>query len=704
MKGLHHGRSKLKVEFDVHVQQLTGVEALEGRAVFVCWKRGSRKKSGMTRRALVQGGVARFNEHIIFSGTLFTDTRGAADAKVLQLYVREASARAGEASRLLFKRAVDVARLAQVPDAASSTAPASLLLDPAGGSSASASPAGTRAVLVAAFVLRPTSFDERLLRPVAAGASPPAGPVTVIGGRTYALGEHVSEPDSSAADTVTSDDWDDDYDGGDFGADAASSCAGGAHSRSSSSVGAGASPAGAAAAELAAARREIESLQADNRQLRLTLAELQRTVRELRQQHQGGNNGGSSSTNSGSAGSASGSEGGGGGGDRGSSAGSAGEADVARAGPTLTGLARNLSMRIVPRRPARAVTGAMLTDTFRDAYDRLAFVDQTLYRAPLKLRGTVPVTAPLLCAELERWRTFQDADEEQVRALSRTLAAICEACAGSRERTAYWVATLCALLTITRRDAAAAIAAGGGGGGAGTGTAATTTTTTGTTTTAAAPNDQAARVENTRGVFDACLTNLLFVEYKSIVATMMDAVEPFLVATFFVGPSGGCGSSSTTVVSVVMARTLAALRKYCVPHGFTQQVYAQLCYQLAGTLVNHLLRQARYCTPENGMRLVLQTRPLVQWLARNDMPQAADQFTVLHDVSRLLSTNKAFLAEPNVLSTICPTMSFTLARLIASSCPDTFVPSSSLTVSSLSRIFVCLFLSFHAVHLMLLNA
>ena len=209
---------------------------------------------------------------------------------------------------------------------------------------------------------------------------------------------------------------------------------------------------------------------------------------------------------------------------------------------------------------------------------------------------------------------------------------------------------------------------------------------------APAPSEHAARVENTRGVFDACLTNLLFVEYKSIVATMMDAVEPFLVSTFLVGPSGSTGtgaSTSTTVVSVVMARTLAALRKYCVPHGFTQQVYAQLCYQLAGTLVNHLLRQTRYCTAENGMRLVLQTTPLVQWLARNSMPQAADQFTILHDVSRLLSTNKAFLAEPNVLPAICPTMSFTLARLIASSCPDTFVPlpfSLSLHRTQLCRV------------------
>lgn len=670
MKGLHRGRSKLKVEFDVHVQQLSCVEALESRAVFVCWKRGSRKKSGLTRRALVQGGVARFDEHILFAGTLFTDSRGAADAKMLQLYVREASARAGEASRLLYKRAVDLARLAQPVDAHAPPAPTSLLLDPAGG----APPGAARAVLTAAFVLRPTSFNERLLRPVAAG-EPLAGPIKVIGGRQYALGEHVSDTDESAADTVTSDDWDDDFGDGDDGSPAGGSAAGtsGTRSRSGSSA-AGAGAGGGAAEALAAARREIESLQADNRQLQLTVAELQRTVRELRQQQQqqqgAGAGTGAAAEGSGSASSSSACEGGSAGSADGSEDGRNGPAGGggalaapgvgvgAGAGPTLTGLARNLSMRIVPRRPARAVTGAMLTDTFRDAYDRLAFVDQTLYRAPLKLANNVPVTAPLLCAELERWHTFQDADEDQVRALNRTLTAICEACAGNRERTAYWVATLCALLATTRRASASAAGAAAA------------------SSSSSSSSEHAARVENTRGVFDACLTNLLFVEYKSIVATMMDAVEPFLVATFLVGPSGSTGSTSTTVVSVVMARTLAALRKYHVPHGFTQQVYAQLCYQLAGTLVNHLLHQTRYCTAENGMRLVLQTKPLVQWLARNNMPQAADQFTILHDVSRLLSTNKAFLAEPNVLPAICPAMSFTLARLIASACPDTFAVSS----------------------------
>ena len=65
-----------------------------GSTVFIAWRRGSNKKSGLTRRSLVTaagtGSEAVFAEHVVFSGTTFRDAgNGALDEKLVSLSLRE---------------------------------------------------------------------------------------------------------------------------------------------------------------------------------------------------------------------------------------------------------------------------------------------------------------------------------------------------------------------------------------------------------------------------------------------------------------------------------------------------------------------------------------------------------------------------------------------------------------------------------------
>jgi len=647
MKSFHHGKSKLKVEFDIHIQEVTGLTLLENSALFVCWKRGSRKKSGMTRRSVVKSGVAHFDEHVVFSGTLFQNSKGQADAKTLMLYIREASAHAGENSKLLFKRAVDVAGLAQPVESQTPLQPATLRMD-----SASSTTKGIKPCIVAVFGYRPTSFNDHVLHRVKTG-EPLMGPIKVIDGKQYALGEHIDDPEESAADTVTSDDWDEEPldDDAPVLKDGSSDLA----------------------AELLAAKREIERLQADNREYLITITELQKNVRELRHRATSDASGippmcppdisvtnltttsttttttpsttdvpvltrGREPSVSGSSPAEAG---------VGGDARSVGSGDTARSGPTLTGVARNASA-FFNRKNSNAA--GMLSDTVRDAYDKLVFIDQTLYRGPIKLNNGVPVAATALLDELDRWKTFQNGDEDQVRNINKILTSICENCTGNIDRTAYWVSTLCSLLSLLRKKKFEMEAG--------------------------ATPEKITRMENTRGVFDACLTNLLFVQYKSIVTVMLNSIQPYLGNTFFTSPAQRgqpypMSNDGANVVVYTVKQNIDALEKYNVPKGYSSQILQQLSYQISALLVNHLLRHADCCTAENGMHIVLQIKPVTELLKRRGMSEAVEQFDILRDVSRLLSTNKSFIADPGVLSTLCPKLSFTLARLIASSCSDT---------------------------------
>lgn len=66
-------KEKIKIEFTITVKKITNlstVKVMDGATVFLEWKRGSRKNAGTTKRALVNGNEAQWNESFTCSSTL----------------------------------------------------------------------------------------------------------------------------------------------------------------------------------------------------------------------------------------------------------------------------------------------------------------------------------------------------------------------------------------------------------------------------------------------------------------------------------------------------------------------------------------------------------------------------------------------------------------------------------------------------------
>lgn len=66
-------KEKIKIEFTVTVKKVTNLGSTkirDGATLFLEWKRGSRKNAGTTKRALVNGNEAQWNENFTFSSSL----------------------------------------------------------------------------------------------------------------------------------------------------------------------------------------------------------------------------------------------------------------------------------------------------------------------------------------------------------------------------------------------------------------------------------------------------------------------------------------------------------------------------------------------------------------------------------------------------------------------------------------------------------
>ncbi|KAL6046281.1 hypothetical protein QOT17_022293 [Balamuthia mandrillaris] len=84
-------KDRVKIRYLVTVKRATAVpEKLNGCTLFLAWRRGSKKNSGLTKRALVRNHQASWDESFSFMCTLARDsTTGLFDAKTLTLILRE---------------------------------------------------------------------------------------------------------------------------------------------------------------------------------------------------------------------------------------------------------------------------------------------------------------------------------------------------------------------------------------------------------------------------------------------------------------------------------------------------------------------------------------------------------------------------------------------------------------------------------------
>ncbi len=68
-------KEKVKIKFEVHVKKIYKLpERMNGSTLLVMWRRGSKKNSGLTKRALVKDAAAHWEEKFSFVCSLFRDT------------------------------------------------------------------------------------------------------------------------------------------------------------------------------------------------------------------------------------------------------------------------------------------------------------------------------------------------------------------------------------------------------------------------------------------------------------------------------------------------------------------------------------------------------------------------------------------------------------------------------------------------------
>lgn len=88
------GRPRFKVYINVYIKRISGLEKFEGRYMYIEWTRGgklgqSSKQTGLTRKSLVRDGIAIFDEHIEFCGTLIQNNKGGFNQKFFALNLHE---------------------------------------------------------------------------------------------------------------------------------------------------------------------------------------------------------------------------------------------------------------------------------------------------------------------------------------------------------------------------------------------------------------------------------------------------------------------------------------------------------------------------------------------------------------------------------------------------------------------------------------
>lgn len=79
------------MSFDLTIDKVTNLDkSLNGTTVFVEWRRGSHKNTGITKRALVTKLEANWHEAVTISCNLYKDTKkDKFDEKVLTLTLKE---------------------------------------------------------------------------------------------------------------------------------------------------------------------------------------------------------------------------------------------------------------------------------------------------------------------------------------------------------------------------------------------------------------------------------------------------------------------------------------------------------------------------------------------------------------------------------------------------------------------------------------
>ena len=676
---LHRGKTKLKVEFDVHVQRITGLAAFAGSALFVSWKRDSRKKCGLTRRALVDtAGVATFDEHVVFAGTLYTSATGTADRKMLELDVRSTSS---DGTRLLMRTRVDLASIAHITTptltAPTPTPPQRMKLpleltrelEKAEKRRCKAPQQGAP-VLEATFQVRPLTHSQRL--PHQAGVEHAASP-----------SEHESSTSEDATGGPTSEGV-----SGDESADEGGDAGG----ESDGDTG-----------------RQMEQLLVENEQQRVTIAELQRTIRELKQQQKvlGGaaaaaaaaGSGtpplsasltvdtpphtplfphrslcctpGSSSLLSRSAATTptkarppdydafrtpqhmSSSEG--------AQQTPLQQQKLVRNQSQYSSLGRTTSFCLASKagalhRSSGSVSNALLSDpsTFaqlKARYERLALIEREVYRCQGTLSDGVPTAATALWGALVEWRALPTGNTELVKSVTRAIAAACDVLVGNAARMAYWVAAATHMLRLLRKA--------------------------GVATDAALSDDERRAATETASVLDACLTSQLFGLYKMLVQHVVDAVRPFVVPVVLrSGLAAGTNrlaalGEPSRLITRAWDDVCGALRANGADHAFAAQVLAQVCYVVAALLFNHLLAHAQDCTAETGLQMLMALAPLSAWLADRGFTAAVGELGLPLEVARLLTTKKENLVHRECLATVCPTLSVAQVCALAERCKDT---------------------------------
>jgi len=86
----HRGKEKVKVIFDITFERAFHLDSgLNGSTVFLAWRRGSKKKSGMTKKALVKQNEAIWRDLQSISGNLYRDSNGHWDEKLFTVELRE---------------------------------------------------------------------------------------------------------------------------------------------------------------------------------------------------------------------------------------------------------------------------------------------------------------------------------------------------------------------------------------------------------------------------------------------------------------------------------------------------------------------------------------------------------------------------------------------------------------------------------------
>lgn len=112
LKIKHRGKEKIKLGFEIIILKAHHLEkGLNGSTIFIQWRRGSKKKSGTTKRALVNSSECTWNEKITFTSTFFRDPRTRqCDTKLISFILKEDVRKKKNKTQSVGKVSVDLSK------------------------------------------------------------------------------------------------------------------------------------------------------------------------------------------------------------------------------------------------------------------------------------------------------------------------------------------------------------------------------------------------------------------------------------------------------------------------------------------------------------------------------------------------------------------------------------------------------------------